>query len=110
MKYKYYGITFLYFLILTSCTSGGDVFLGEWIDQKNPEHTWKIEESMLGFKGEQTGENGGYDFTTETWSLEKDGNVLKLIPDNEKGTTITYLKDRDLLIRFPPGTTYKRMK
>ncbi len=102
----------LFVLVLTnSCTSDerSKAFVGVWQNQKNPNEKWEITQTTTGFSGKNLGQNNTYPFEQETWKVNADQRVIRLMPNQKEGTTLSYLLAKDQILRTPPGNIYVRV-
>lgn len=105
------------FLLLFSCSSEADVFEGTWINKKNPENVWEIKKQGRKFVGTRISGQDDFPFDTETWQSGKEGKFkdpnkhIKVLNSTiQKGTKVTYIESKDMILRLPPGTSYVRKK
>lgn len=95
-----------------SCDSNSeaDVFVGEWMNKKNPNERWMIEKNGSTFEGTRTGETDFYkNKSTETWKATVQKNIVQLKSTDKNGSTLTYIKGKNEILRHPPGTVYKKV-
>lgn len=107
----------LFYSFLFSCSSEADVFQGTWVDKKNPDNVWTIKKKGRKFVGTRVSGTDSFSFESETWEKGSEGkfkdpnkHILVLNPLNEKGTKVTYIKSKDMILRLPPGVSYVRQK
>ena len=109
------AVIFLAFSLFATCDSTPDLFEGEWVENKNPENVWLIKKKGDKFIGTRVSGADKFKTATETWTKGKEGkfqdptkHIPVLNPVEKGGTKITYMATKDMILRLPPGTSYKR--
>lgn len=109
----------IYFIFILgfffSCSSEGDVFVDTWVEKRNPENVWKIEKKGGQYVGNRLSGKDFYNYDQEKWEVGQEGKfkdpnkyVLILNSLDSNGSKMTYIESKDVIMRFPPGTTYIR--